>query len=253
MNRTCVLVCVAAWLALATEARGQEPGAGVKDMDVQARALVEALAGGGPADGSLPRAGSSGGGVLDMEELGRWADAVIAGAVGGTETGGPDPTPAVPAGTAPGAGAGALAPARTGTAEVIVFASLSMPEASWRQWSRQAARIGTPLVLRGLGEGGFARTVERIAGRRAGDGAGATVDPRLFRLFRIAHVPAVAVVPGGVPPCTSPGCSREAPPPHDVVTGNVGLESALRIVAGEDGPGRDTARRHLARLNRESE
>jgi len=33
------------------------------------------------------------------------------------------------------------------TAEVIVFASLSMPEASWRQWSRQAARIGTPLVL----------------------------------------------------------------------------------------------------------
>ncbi len=233
MNRMWLVVCAASWVAMASAPRAQAPDAGMQDMDAQVRALLDALAGGGPADGSLQGGGSTGGGEVDMEELGRWAEGVIAGAVG-ADSGGPEPTRA--------------APARTPTAEVIVFASLSMPEASWRQWSRQAARIGTPLVLRGIAEGGLARTAGRIAARRAGDGAGATVDPRLFRLFRIAHVPAVAVVPGGVPPCTSPGCSRDAPPPHDVVTGNVGLENALRIVAREDGPGRDTARRHLARL-----
>lgn len=107
------------------------------------------------------------------------------------------------------------------------------------------------MVLRGLADGDFAATVRRIAARRPDDGAGATVDPRLFRLFRIAQVPAVVVVPGGVPPCTSPGCSADAPPAHDVVSGNVGLQGALEIVARDGGPGRDAARRQLDRLRGE--
>ena len=226
-------LCLAAGPAARAQ-DAQEPADVREDMDAQARALVEAALGGPGAD---------------VEDLAGWADAVIGDALtdAGSAVTGPVPAENVPASPFGNSGS-----AQAATAEVIVFASLSMPEASWRQWTRQAARIGTPLVLRGLAEGDFAVTVQRISARGAQDGAGATVDPRLFRLFRIAHVPAVAVVPGGVPPCTSPGCSADAPPAHDVVTGNVGLEGALEIVAREGGPGRDTARRHLDRLRGES-
>lgn len=231
-----ILLFAGLCLAAGPAARAQEaqkPADVREDMDAQARALVEAVLGGPGAD---------------IEDLAGWADTVIGDVLsdaGSTVTG------PVPGENEQGLPGGRFAAAQAATAEVIVFASLSMPEASWRQWSRQAARIGTPLVLRGMAEGGLAVTVQRISARRAQDGAGATVDPRLFRLFRIAHVPAVAVVPGGVPPCTSPGCSADAPPAHDVVTGNVGLEGALEIVAREGGPGRDTARRHLDRLRGE--
>lgn len=223
-------LCLAAGLAARAQAV-QEPAR--EDMDAQARALVESVLGGS---------------AVDIEDLAGWADAVIGEALSEADS---TVTGPVPAENAQGPVEGTFAPAQAATAEIIVFASLSMPEASWRQWSRQAARVGTPLVLRGMADGGLAATVQRIAARRAQDGAGATIDPRLFRLFRIAHVPAVAVVPGGVPPCTSPGCSADAPP-HDVVTGNVGLDGALQIVAREGGPGRDTARRHLDRLRGES-
>lgn len=228
------MIAGALCLASAPAARGQdaqEPADVRQDMDAQARALVETLAGGD--------------GAVDEAQLKAWADAVIEDALsdaGSTVTG------PVPAESERGLPGGGFAASQAATAQIIVFASLSMPETSWRQWSRQAARLGTPMVLRGLAEGDFAATVQRLAARRPDDGAGATIDPRLFRLFRIAHVPAVAVVPGGVPPCASPGCSADAPPAHDVVAGNVGLEGALEIVAREGGPGRDTARRHLAVL-----
>ena len=158
-------------------------------------------------------------------------------------------------------------PARLPSAgpEVIVFMSLAVPGPSWRQWSREAARIGAPMVLRGVLDDGFMATVRAIHARHVEDGAGAAplqgaaslqgaaLDPRLFRLFRVSHVPAVAVVPGGVPPCASPGCSTDTPPPHDLVTGNIGLEAALEAIAREGEPGRDTARRQLTLLRGETE
>ena len=131
--------------------------------------------------------------------------------------------------------------------DVIVFMSLSAPAAAWRRWSREAARIGAPLVLRGFGPGGLQATVKRI-GPYLGREGGAAIDPRLFRLFSVTAVPAVAVVPGGVPPCGSLGCAADPAPPHDRIAGNIGLEAALEAVAAEGGPGRDAARRHLASL-----
>ena len=135
--------------------------------------------------------------------------------------------------------------------EVIVFMSLSAPAASWSEWSLEAARAGVPLVLRGLGSQGLKATVKRI-GAYLAEGAGAAIDPRLFRLFGITAIPAVAVVPGGVPPCASRRCAKDAAPPHDRISGNIGLEAALSIIAAEGGPGRATARRHLAKLRGDS-
>ena len=137
---------------------------------------------------------------------------------------------------------------RGNTAEIVLFTSLSVPAASWRQWARDAARTGTPLVLRGVGAGGLRATVKRIGDRLGGHDAGVAIDPRLFRLFGVTRVPAVVVVPGGVPPCRSRGCSHDPAPPHDRVTGNIGLVAALEAIAAEGGAGRDVARRHLERL-----
>ena len=141
-----------------------------------------------------------------------------------------------------------LAAGRPNTPETLLFTSLSVPAASWRQWAGDAARIGAPLVLRGVGKDGLRTTVKRIGERLGGAAAGVAIDPRLFRLFGIERVPAVVVVPDGVPPCASRGCSDDAAPPHDRVTGNIGLAAALEAIATEGSAGRDVARRHLERL-----
>ena len=152
--------------------------------------------------------------------------------------------------------ADAFAGKRPASAEVLIFTSLSVPAASWRQWAHDAARTGAPLVLRGVGAGGLPETAKRIGDRLGGSDAGPgsksgtsiAIDPRLFRLFGIERVPAVVVVPGGVPPCESRGCSGDLPPPHDLVAGNIGLVAALEAVAAEGDAGRAIARRHLERL-----
>ena len=137
---------------------------------------------------------------------------------------------------------------RQNTAEILLFTSLSVPAASWRRLAGDAARIGAPLVLRGVAEGSLRATVKRIGDRLGGAEAGVAIDPRLFRLFGVTRVPAVVVVPGGVPPCASRGCADDPAPAHDRVTGNIGLAAALEAVAAEGSAGRDVARRHLAGL-----
>ena len=216
--------------SLAAMAQTPPPDAASGGAEADAQALVDAVLG-ESLDDIL---------AVEHEALAAWAQAVVDEALAR----GPGGNGAAPGnGTASGNGAH--------TAEVLVFMSLAVPERSWRQWSAQAARIGAPMVLRGVVGGGLSATVRAIRDRGPQDGA--AIDPRLFRLFRIGSVPAVAVVPGGVPPCTSPGCSADAAPPHDLVTGNVGLDGALEAIAREGGPGRALARRHLAVLRGESE
>ncbi|MCY3671595.1 MAG: type-F conjugative transfer system pilin assembly protein TrbC [Alphaproteobacteria bacterium] len=163
--------------------------------------------------------------------------------------------------------AGEFGGPRSGMAEILIFTSLSVPAASWRQWARDAARSGAPLVLRGVGEGGLPETAKRIGRRLGGAEAGSlpsrlggrdrlprsgvAIDPRLFRLFGVMRVPAVVVVPGGVPPCRSRGCAGDPAPPHDLVSGNIGLIAALEAIAEEGAAGRGMARRHLERLRGE--
>ena len=149
--------------------------------------------------------------------------------------------------------AGELTGPRSGTAEILILTSLSVPAPSWRQWARDAARIGAPLVLRGVAEEGLRATVKRIGKRLGGAEAGIAIDPRLFRLFGVTRVPAVVVVPGGVPPCESRGCADDAAPLHDRIAGNIGLIAALEAVADEGAVGRDVARRQLERLRREGQ
>ena len=203
--------------------------------------------------------------VLDKatvdESLGDWARSVIGGALERagetareTAPDSPLPTAPLPSPLSAERKAGTVMKglsSRKGTAEVLVFMSLSVPSRSWEEWAGQAARAGVPLVLRGVlpgeeGEtGSLKETVREVGKRLGGHAAGVAIDPRLFRLFGVERVPAVAVIPGGVPACASRGCSEDPPPAHDIVGGNIGLAAALEAVAAEGGPGRKTARQFL--------
>ena len=207
------------------------------------------------------------------DDLGEWTRDVIERALGRAGETARQSVPGSGSGAGPGpAGgttaplpaerhAGALAAGRpdpgsvsgAGTAEILVFTSLSVPAASWRQWARGAARIGAPLVLRGVSKDGMRATVKKIGARLGGAEAGVAVDPRLFRLFGVRRVPAVVVVPGGVPACKSRGCTRDPAPPHDLVSGNIGLAAALEAVADEGSAAREAARSQLERLREEGQ
>ena len=205
------------------------------------------------ADEVLRRAGSPG-----PEGLGEWTKSVIGRALerageAASETAGetglaPAPLPA----ERHAAATRASLAGRANTGEVLVFLSLAVPPASWAQWAREAARTDVPLLLRGVAPDGFRATVTELGARLGGHAAGVAIDPRLFRLFGVERVPAVVVVPGGVPPCASRGCAEDAPPPFDRVIGNVGLAAALEAIADEGDAGRDVARARLERLTGEN-
>ena len=193
----------------------------------------------------------------DGDSLGAWTRSILDRALGRagaaarqTASGSSDPTAPLPAERHASEFAGSTA-GRKSTGEVLIFTSLSVPAASWRQWAREAAMTGAPLVLRGVGKGGLRETVRRIGERLGGAEAGVAIDPRLFRLFGVTRVPAVVVVPGGVPPCRSRGCADDPAPPHDRITGNIGLMAALEAVAEEGDAGRGVAKTWLERLGRE--
>ena len=169
------------------------------------------------------------------------------GEAGLIQSGEPEPLPA----ERHAAGIAGGASGRAGAAQILIFTSLSVPRESWRQWAREAAKTGAPLVLRGVSEDGMRATVKQIGARLDGAEAGVTIDPRLFRLFGVTRVPAVVVVPNAVPPCRSRGCAEDPAPPHDLVTGNIGLAAALETIADQGDAGRDTARIYLQRLRGE--
>ena len=182
-----------------------------------------------------------------LERAGETARQTVPGSGSGTGPGRATPLPAE-------RHADALAAPRPSSAEVLIFTSLSVPAASWRQWADDAARAGAPLVLRGVGAGGLTETAKRIRvrlgshepGPGSKSGTSIAIDPRLFRLFGIKRVPAVVVVPGGVPPCESRGCSGDPAPLHDLVAGNIGLVAALEAIANEGDAGRAVAKAYLA-------
>jgi len=232
-----MFACTLVLVACCGTARAEETPASAED---RARSLAEEV---------MQRAGA---GATDG--LGEWTRSIVeralerAGATASEAGTGAGPSPApLPTERNAGRMAAGLAAGGHG-ADVIVFMSLAVPAPSWRQWAREAARAGVPLVLRGVSNAGLRATVRAVGERLGGAQAGVAIDPRLFRLFAVARVPAVAVVPGGVPACRSRGCAEAPPPPFDLVTGNIGLGAALDAIAVEGSAGRGAARRTLERL-----
>ena len=99
--------------------------------------------------------------------------------------------------------------------ELLVFVSLSMPEASLKQLAFEAEQWGGRLILQGLLENSFQKTLPKLQRLQLN----LEIDPTLFDLFQINRVPTFVR-------CRT---STDGPlfPGHDRITGNISLQAAL--------------------------
>ena len=134
----------------------------------------------------------------------------------------------------------------------IAFASLSMPPEALKALVRDMGRAGGVTVLRGFPAGGSAKFKATLAAIWQGDDAPQAlgIDPRLFRAFGIEAAPSFVMVGSDFAPCDGFDC-RDAPPPHDRLSGNVTVSQVLETFRDGNGPGAQLARLHLTRLEQE--
>jgi conjugal transfer pilus assembly protein TrbC len=148
-------------------------------------------------------------------------------------------------------GAAINATAKGGEApQFIVFASLSMPEASLKQLVRDTASAGGVVVFRGFPNNSAKEFVARIGKVvEQGQFASIGIDPRLFRAFDIQAVPTYVTVSSDFDLCAGFSCQTKVPP-YDRMTGNVTVEYALSTFVDGNGPGARVAAVALSSLKR---
>lgn len=130
-------------------------------------------------------------------------------------------------------------------ATVFLLASFSMPKPSLRQMMAEARAFGVPVIFRGFVNNSVHDTQAALeeAFGSLDEAEGFSIDPTLFARFRVTSVPQVIAVGATIDVCDTPGCSDDPVPPHDRVAGNVPLDFALHLIAGQGEIGRETALR----------
>jgi conjugal transfer pilus assembly protein TrbC len=113
---------------------------------------------------------------------------------------------------------------------LMIFVSLSMPEATLQRLVDQAARAKASILIRGLVNGSLRDTVARVQGLIGQRQVAVQIDPQAFDRFAITRVPSFVLIRDGARPasCASGTC---APPEGFVRTaGDVSLDYALEHV-----------------------
>lgn len=118
------------------------------------------------------------------------------------------------------------------TYNLVVFASLSIPEEALRRIGRDVKKAGGVVVIRGLKyglqPGGWKRSLEALK-PLAETGVNLQINPNLFQQFGIRQVPTIVVSGEGV---GDKGCSNgECAATVGTVVGDVTLEYALDLLA----------------------
>lgn len=143
-------------------------------------------------------------------------------------------------------------PTLPGTDEprLIVFISLSMPEATLARLVDQAARARAQLLLRGLSEGSLPRTAARIQQLIRARPVAVQIDPRAFDRYAIHHVPSFVLARAGGPDtaCSGEQCARADD--HVVAAGDVSLDYVLAHFQRSAPAFANDAGRFLTRLGR---
>jgi type-F conjugative transfer system pilin assembly protein TrbC len=111
---------------------------------------------------------------------------------------------------------------------IMVFVSFSMNEESLKQWMQQAELIHASVVIRGLIDHSFKKTIQKMAELTRDNHGGVQLDPTLFRRFQIEQVPAVVVFKE-----TNCLSSQSCVEDYDVVYGNVTLDYALQTIVDQ--------------------
>ncbi|MFS1904471.1 type-F conjugative transfer system pilin assembly protein TrbC (plasmid) [Vibrio lentus] len=131
---------------------------------------------------------------------------------------------------------------------VMVFVSLTMPDATLRALLKQSEQWQVPLVIRGVLPAGFPATARRIQSllkTRQPDKpiqSGFAINPEWFRTFGITDVPSfVAVKPGR---CLPKQACEESD--YDLIKGNLSIPDALNQLTQGDNPDvvEEVLRRH---------
>lgn len=128
----------------------------------------------------------------------------------------------------------------------VLFVSFSMPESLLFALSDEAASFEIPLVINGLVDGDFKKTIKTFtrlhekAKKEHLNFKGVSIDPLWFEQFHISSVPALVVSsrPANCEPQSL--CPSQ---PYDVVYGNASVKKSLELIA-EKGESAS----HLARL-----
>ncbi|WP_253944295.1 type-F conjugative transfer system pilin assembly protein TrbC [Pseudogemmobacter hezensis] len=126
----------------------------------------------------------------------------------------------------------------------ILFASFSMPAASLRQMMQEATDHGLTIVFRGFVNNSVFETRAKLEEVFGEDeiGEAFAIDPTLFRRFDIRAVPVLVVLGESLDVCETPACEADLPPRHDRLSGNIPVETALRLIAAGNGDAAEVAR-----------
>jgi conjugal transfer pilus assembly protein TrbC len=127
-------------------------------------------------------------------------------------------------------GAGEPAPAFGAGPTLLIFVSLSMPEASLARLVDQAARAKAVLVIRGFVNGSLKETVaraQRLIGQRH---VGFQIDPQAFDRFAVEATPTFVLMRAGaqLAPCAAGTCFTSDA--FASATGDVSIDYALEFL-----------------------
>ena len=203
------LLSLCLWLGLATMARAQEPSAREQTQArQQAReALSEAeRRAGTPQLKELLRADQEAlRGIPDATAQPRFSlpDSPLAGL--GPERGEPRDWSLAEASAPP---------------PLLLLVSFSMPDTELRSLAEDAAKLGAPLVLRGLVNDSMEETAKRVAALSKQAGVSFAIDPTLFSRFGADRVPTLILPLEPLRACTTDACPA---PAHVRVTGVASL------------------------------
>lgn len=134
---------------------------------------------------------------------------------------------------------------------LLVFVTLSMPEASLARIVAQAARSDAVMVIRGLEGNSMRQTLARIQKLIGEHKVAWQIDPEAFRRFGVSQAPAVVLTAGGAgvisegAGCEN-GCISQAS--FALVAGDVSLDYALEHIARHRPAFDATARGYLRKL-----
>jgi conjugal transfer pilus assembly protein TrbC len=110
---------------------------------------------------------------------------------------------------------------------LMVFISLSMPQATLQRLVEQAARAKASLLIRGLTKGSLRNTVAQVQGLIGQRQVAIQIDPQAFERYAVVRVPSFVIVREGARPlpCANGSCAS----PQDFVrlAGDVSLDYAL--------------------------
>jgi type-F conjugative transfer system pilin assembly protein TrbC len=114
--------------------------------------------------------------------------------------------------------------------QLLVFISLSQPEQGLIELGKQVKAANGALILRGLVDGSYKKTILALENFIDKAGIGVSIDPELFTKYQIKQVPTFVITE------VSKACAGNLtciPASFDKLTGNVSLNYALDKFAQE--------------------